>query len=177
MKEYRLLKYYPSLPTEWNQEWFPLDKKGFPIIVVEREDGYYLHPSLKGWTRETVGFTKYEVENSSDYWEEVVPKESIIKTTDGLELIAGDRYYVPQVEGKHRRLTGSTVMFYVQPDMPEDETKRFANKENAQAYIENNIELFSTKDIHELLKKYSRMMVDSSVYLELSKMVKERLQK
>lgn len=101
-------------------------------------------------------------------------KEPTIKTTDGLELIAGDRYYVPQVEGKLRRLTGSEIMFYVEPDMPEDETKRFAKKENAQAYIENNIELFSAKDIHELLKKHSRLMVDSSVYLELSEMVKER---
>ncbi len=102
-------------------------------------------------------------------------KKPIFTTEDGVELIAGDRYYVPQVEGKLRRLTGSEIMFYVEPDMPEDETKRFAKKENAQAYIENNIELFSAKDIYELLKKYSRMMVDSSIYLELSKMVKERL--
>lgn len=269
--EYKLAQWYPSLPTEWNVDYRLKNKSEFPIIVVEREDGYNLHPSLKNLTRSlSKGLSKEEVEKNSEFWEKVTPKEFkilevgilkdtsikftkghtpllnkglgilsvkrlsdgevfsvgdrveyrkkktkiekiyynehnqlsfkvegtsapltgcfsnnmphfkklgdvVLTTEDGVDLVAGDRYFVPQVERKHRRLTGESIMFYVEPDMPEDNTKRFAKEENAQVYIENNIELFSAKDIHELLKKYSRMMVDSSVYLELSKMVKGRL--
>jgi len=62
MKEYILKKFYPSLPTEWHGD------NGFPIIVVEREDGYHLHPSLKGKTRFAI-IPEREVERNEEFWE------------------------------------------------------------------------------------------------------------
>lgn len=165
---YRLKKWYPSLPKDWEE--------GMEVGQGDRRDGTYSPCNSKYEKGGLILLTKGQVENNPRFWEKIVPKEFLIKTTDGLELIAGDRYYVPKVEGKLRRLAGSEIMFHVEPNMPEDDIKRFAKKENAQTYIESNIELFSAKDVHELLKKYSRMMVDSSIYLELSKMVKEKLQ-
>ncbi len=66
MKEYKLIQWYPSLPTEW------IDNS-FPIIVVNRNgDQYHLHPSLKGLTRFAV-VSEREVERNEEFWKEVVP--------------------------------------------------------------------------------------------------------
>lgn len=71
MKEYKLIKWYPSLPTEW------YNNSEFPIIVVKREDGYHLHPSLKGKTRFAI-IPKREVERNAEFWVEVsAEKENI----------------------------------------------------------------------------------------------------
>ncbi len=60
MKEYRLIKWYPDLDQEW-------DTNEFPIIVVEREDNYSLHPSLKGMTLFD-RVSKQEVEQHPEFW-------------------------------------------------------------------------------------------------------------
>jgi hypothetical protein len=66
MKEYKLIKWYPSLPTEWYAN-------EFPIIVVEREDGYHLHPSLKGMTRFAI-IPEREVDRNEHFWKELKAK-------------------------------------------------------------------------------------------------------
>lgn len=71
MKEYLLKQWYPSLPTEWiwHDKEFEL-----PIIVVEREDGYHLHPSLKGKTIFAI-IPEREVERNEYFWTEISPKK------------------------------------------------------------------------------------------------------
>ena len=72
MKEYKLKQWYPSLPTEWI--WCDEEKHfEFPIIVVEREDGYHLHPSLKGKTRFAI-IPEREVDRNEDFWVEISEK-------------------------------------------------------------------------------------------------------
>lgn len=66
MKEYKLIQWYPSLAAEWCSN-------DFPIIVVEREDGYRLHPSLKGMTRQAT-VNRQEVEKNKDFWVEITYK-------------------------------------------------------------------------------------------------------
>lgn len=70
MKEYRLIQWYPSLPTEWiwHDKEFEL-----PIVVVEREGGYHLHPSLKGKTRFAI-ISEREVERNEEFWMELTHK-------------------------------------------------------------------------------------------------------
>lgn len=102
-------------------------------------------------------------------------EDVLLVTEDGFEIFEGDEYYSIFIndltfQGTFKAETPNNGKF-TNPNS----CKTFSTKEAAQAYIENNSRLFSAKDVHELLKKYSRMMVDSSVYLELSKMVKERL--
>jgi hypothetical protein len=72
MKEYRLVKWYPSLPTDWiwHDKQFEL-----PIIVVERKDGYHLHPSLKGKTRFTI-IPEREVDRNEEFWVEISQKKN-----------------------------------------------------------------------------------------------------
>ena len=68
MREYILKKWYPSLPTDWHSN-------DFPIIVVERENSeYHLHPSLKTMTR-FASISEREVERNEEFWEEIKPKK------------------------------------------------------------------------------------------------------
>ena len=74
MREYVLKKWYPSLPTDWHSN-------DFPIVVVERENSeYHLHPSLKNMTRFAT-ISEKEVENSPEFWEELVPENLDNKLT------------------------------------------------------------------------------------------------
>ena len=66
MKEYKLIQWYPSLVPEWRSN-------NFPIVVIEREDGYHLHPSLYKLTRRAT-LNKTEVEQHPDFWREIKPK-------------------------------------------------------------------------------------------------------
>lgn len=66
MKEYKLVSYYPSLPSAWKGN-------DFPIVVVESEKGYELHPSLKNLTRFAT-LTSNEVENEPEFWRQCKPK-------------------------------------------------------------------------------------------------------
>ena len=66
MREFKLITWYPSLPTEWYAN-------EFPIIVIEREGGYHLHPSLKGMTRLAV-ISEREVERNEHFWMELTHK-------------------------------------------------------------------------------------------------------
>lgn len=68
MKEYKLLKWYPSLVKEWQSN-------DFSIVVVEREDGYHLHPSLKKLTR-LATVDKKEVEEHPNFWKKLIPKKA-----------------------------------------------------------------------------------------------------
>lgn len=63
MREFKLIQWYPSLVAEWR--W-----SEFPIVVVAREDGYRLHPSLKGLTRQAT-VDSQEVEKNKDFWSEL----------------------------------------------------------------------------------------------------------
>ena len=65
MKEYKLVKFYPSLPTDWHTN-------PFPIVVVERKDGYHLHPSLKDKTRFAI-IPEREVDRNEEFWQELKP--------------------------------------------------------------------------------------------------------
>lgn len=71
MKEYKLKKWYPTLPTEWVDE--------DTIVVVERlhrghnKTIYCLHPSLKGTTR-YAELTEREVERNEEFWQELTKK-------------------------------------------------------------------------------------------------------
>lgn len=68
MKEYILKKWYPSLPTDWHSN-------DFPIIVVEIESSkYHLHPSLKNMTRYAI-ISEREVERNEEFWEEIKPRK------------------------------------------------------------------------------------------------------
>lgn len=69
MREFNLKQWYPSLPTEWH--WHDKEFE-FPIIVVEREDGYHLHPSLKGKTRFAI-IPEREVDKNEEFWVEISP--------------------------------------------------------------------------------------------------------
>ena len=72
MKEYVLKKWYPSLPTDWHSN-------DFPIIVVEKGNlGYHLHPSLKTMTR-FASISEREVERNEEFWEEIKPKKKYKK--------------------------------------------------------------------------------------------------
>jgi hypothetical protein len=129
MREFKLKRWYPSLPTEWHGE----DN----IIVVERgynHTVYELHPSLKGTTRFAI-LTEREVENNSEFWEEVVYKKSILTTEDGVKLFEGDIYYVPQrtYEGC---FSGTILELRVDKNYYSwGYSKRFADKRNAEEYI------------------------------------------
>lgn len=68
MKEYVLIIWYPSLPAEWCLS------NTSPIIVVEREDGYYLHPSLKASTKFAI-IEKREVEGNQKFWKKIRKKD------------------------------------------------------------------------------------------------------
>ncbi len=85
MKEYKLVQWYPSLPTEW------FDSE-FPIIVVEREnDEYHLHPSLKGLTRFAI-ISEREVDRNEEFWKELVPKKTKAYTKKEVDLLLKEQH-------------------------------------------------------------------------------------
>lgn len=70
MRHFILKKWYPSLPTEWI--WHNKDFE-LPLTVVECEDGYHLHPSLKEITRFAI-IAEREVERNEEFWTEISHK-------------------------------------------------------------------------------------------------------
>lgn len=83
MKEYKMIQWYPTLPTEWYKEK--------NIVVVKRDNVYMLHPSLKDQTKEVTGLTEREVEKNKKFWKELKPKKRFqilsFKYRDSVSLI------------------------------------------------------------------------------------------
>jgi len=142
MKEYKLLKYYPSLVKEWKTV-------SFPIMVVEREDGYHLHPSMYTTARGAT-LDKSEVEDNEEYWKEITPKKVILITEDKVGLQEGDTYYVPQ-RGFGENFLDIIVNLTVRENTPLDSSLKFANKENAKNYVKK-YKNYITTDGHGIIK-------------------------
>lgn len=86
MKEYRLKKWYPSLPQNWKQ-------KG-DIIVVQRQYGFKLHPSIEdGLTDETIRFTEV---TDNEFWEELKPKSKSEYEITKIKLRKNGYTYTPR---------------------------------------------------------------------------------
>lgn len=142
MREFKLLKWYPTLPTEWyNSE--------FPIIVVERETSFALHPSLKGKTR-FAEITEREVDRNGEFWEELIPSKVILTTEDGVNLYVGDLNYVPQ-RRDCGRFTGTVLETKIKESSYSDPSLRFAKKENAEDYIKK-YKYYTTVDGYAIRK-------------------------
>lgn len=93
MKEYTLKRWYPTLPVDWKHPEI--------IIVVEREHGFNLHPSLKNsLTEETIRFGEV---THSEFWEEVLPKEYEILTFISRDsgYVGGVMYTTLRTNGKY----------------------------------------------------------------------------
>jgi len=81
------------------------------------------------------------VENSCD-WEEI--KEPIFVTEDGVDVFEGDSIYT---------VSDNFQLLYTSFALKIDKTVRsFAEKENAEKYIEDNQKKFSLSDIREAIK-------------------------
>ena len=159
MKEFKLKRWYPSLPTEW------IDND-FPIVVVERENSeYHLHPSLISMTRFAI-IPEREVERNKKFWERVRKVKDVLLTTqDGIELFEGDVYYFIWLSSPASCQKINTVYNHILEPLANntnwsENARFFAKKENAERYINLNSPKYSIKDIIPIVNNWSMCRID-----------------
>ncbi len=136
MKEYRLLKWYPSLVKEWKSV-------AFPIMVVEREDGYCLHPSL---VARLATIDKSEVEDNEEYWQELIP--DTYTTVDGESIREGNTFYV--YDDKSIKPIYASYGHFTNKKY---DGKRYKTRKEVEDLIELNKVQYSLKDIIRIANK------------------------
>ena len=134
MKEYKLVKFYPSLPKDW--------KEG---MIVGLGDWYYDYSPCSGNYRHKF-IHKSEIENNPEYWQEVIKVKKVLFTTeDGVDVYEGDIYWL---------ITGD-LSYCGQKAI--DKGRKFGHvfstKEKAQEYIELNKPKYSYNQIYDFIKK------------------------
>jgi len=123
MVKYKLLKWYPSLPKNYEVG-----------NLVQLVDGNYCD-----WLTPKIA-TRREVENNPEFWEKIVEKEPIFTTEDGVEIFVGDTvYYVLS--------NLSLRSFNPIKDDRYEVNHYFSTEEKAEEYIELNTLRFSINDL------------------------------
>ena len=131
MKNYRLKKWYPSLPKNW--------VVGDVAIPWEKQKCYYHIPNKSG-----IVF-KEEVEDNPDFWELIEEQEPLFITEDGVECFDGDEYI--SIGDCYSKI----YMIAYNYDAPySSDVKRFFHESNADDYIWKNKPIFSYNDIKKL---------------------------
>jgi len=150
MKEYRLLKWYPSLVKEWKSVTFP-------IMVVEREDGYRLHPSL---VARFAILDKLEVEENEEYWQELIP--NTYTTVGGQPIREGDKFYM--YDDKYFKCIQAKFGHYTNKKY---DGKRYKTQKEAEDLIELNKCQYTLKDIIKTVNRLSFKLCSKEDVLEL----------
>lgn len=127
MKEYKLKRWYPSLPSDW--------KHKETVVVVERDNGYELHPSHNNLTHEVLR-TREVVD--TEFWEELKP---VSKDYEVLKLKAGENLFA-----KYRDFSGSTR--WLRKDAPASEGTYF-DLQVGGTYGAQKLEIYSVKRLSD----------------------------
>ncbi len=153
MKKYRLKQWYPGLLEEW---------KGRDIIAEERNCLYIGFDPDNSMTV-MQSFSKREVENNPDFWEEIANKP-LFTTEDGVNVFnSGVTLWVvsPYAYIIERMSAG---VFNHHSDKS---IIAFSTKEAAKAWINENIPVFSRKEILEAIE--SSDYFSSGIYAKVCK--------
>jgi hypothetical protein len=132
-KEYRLAKWYPSLPEKWkNKE-----------IVVNNGVGNFFQNLGGIYHYEGFHIDSKIVENNPEYWELVEEKhQPLLITEDGKEIFEGDKYYTVCYDYTINKNTA-----FKNKTFQSSKLKRFSTHEAAEAYVKENEKKFSEKQI------------------------------
>jgi len=135
-KKYELIKIYPGSPT---------------LGTIEEPLG-----SIHQMTN---GYFGYDIANSPEYWKEL---SHLFITDDGKEINVGDFYFwVNKYTFKISHGEASKGSMALSNNLA-----NFANRDNANKYIEMNKPIFSKNDLLKMSKKiYSPLLRD--IFLEL----------
>lgn len=144
-KEYKLLKKYPSLPKDW--------EVGMKVGLGDRNYGY---SPCAGNYSDCKKLDNSEVENNSEFWEEV--KEAILTTFDGVELFKGDNcWFIWLSDPCHGQSINEIYKCKVTPSQKDtfwSPTAVFFSSEiSAKEYLKQNEKRYSLNDIKETVKK------------------------
>jgi hypothetical protein len=117
MAKYKLKKWYPSLPKDW--------EIGIEVEKCTIDKRYYVSNQ---WYKPLISQT--EVENNPEFWEKVKDKPILI-TEDGKEINEGDQYFIGAIY-----IPGKEII-----------PKYFSTKALRDKYIEENKPMYSKKDM------------------------------
>lgn len=137
MKKYKLLKWYPSLPKDW--------EAGKTMVNQYQCEDTTNYVSKVPYSCKFLG--KMEVENQPEYW-----AKYLFTTQDSINVYHGDIYYLvnsfKEIIKMHPKVHWS--MSYADGAMFENQ-KTFSTKEAAQKYIDENDH---QEKLKELQKKF-----------------------
>lgn len=118
--------------------------------------------------------------NFPEFWEEIVEKQPLFTTEDGIDVFEGDYWYIVYIDG----YDGSRSLFEVfysndgsgiPLNLDRIGIKRFSNREKAQEYIDNHKSKYSLNDVLDILDTMGYSSSSSSyvnMRSELSKLGK-----
>jgi hypothetical protein len=135
MAKYKLKKWYPSLPKDW--------EIGIEVEKCTIDKRYYVSNQ---WYKPLISQT--EVENNPEFWEKVEDKPILI-TEDGKEINEGDNYWVWDYGCLKGTSSEVHAVFNASCTHTGDGINRkyFSTKEAAEKYIDENKPLYSKKDM------------------------------
>lgn len=153
MKQYKLIKDYPSLPPNW--------KIG---MIVQLRNLHYLPVEL---FYDDKGIPYIEVEDYPEFWELVKVKEVLFITKDNVEIYEGDTYYYIWInltaDNEEKFIIYKTENAILKKNEKwSEDALFFSTKEAAEEYIIMNKPCLSIKDIQEVYpssnnKKYPHL--------------------
>lgn len=163
MKQYRLKKWYPSLPkNNKNKETL---KEG-SIVEVYKDDSNYFYFQFFDCCLNKLGFHYLsEEEISSDFWELIEEEESkpLFITEDGVEITDGMQSVIA--------IDSDINVDYTRYQWANKTHLIFGSKEGADEYILWNKPLLNLKDIDDTIEMYTHE------FEELIKLARERIEK
>ena len=132
-KQYKLLKWYPSLPTSF--------KIGDKVVKLWGDCEYVS-------CNESAPYKCYphEIENNPEFWEKVEEKEKPLFTTeDGEEAFEGDTYYAIDLK------TYEVVWSIADECSLDSNWLKFSTKAKAERWVLENKPKYSVKNIKDAL--------------------------
>lgn len=162
MRKYRLKKWYPGLPDYWKCREAEVTIEGDDFYVSSIE---FENPDLFDW--ESI---VRQAQNSPDFWEEVVEKEPLFVTDDGLELFEGETYWAVYLDDDLivPKVCGQNTIFC--------NARWFKSEKEAKNWVKDIKPIFSKNLIRHVIEKNKfRNDAESDMFLLMYDDIKKEL--
>ena len=123
--------------------------KTLETVAEKRGDLYHFNHSWGG------SYIPKEFIETSDDWEEIIEKEVLLTTEDGVEIYGGEKLHLVT-----KCFTLGVGLNFTKDDLKNKDYLFFAEKENAERFINLNKPQYSIKDIVPIVNNWSMSGID-----------------
>ena len=153
MVKYRLKKWYPSLPKNWEVGMEVVGEKIFANIKHKYTPYVFFDPS--------------EITNNPEFWEKVEEKQPLFITEDGKGAFEGDKMFYVDIDETAYPYSWTPTQTTINKKQTfrgrkDRDLYLFSTREAAEKWIEENKPIYSKKDISKYMEELAKEIHDEA---------------